>query len=73
MREIKHDSGELRIIVPGGQVDINTSLTDDAGNPVVRVDVIPDAPRFGPDKDGRSWVPENGDAGVVHLIGRKAP
>lgn len=71
MREIKLDSGQLRIIVPGGVVDINASLNDAADNPVVRVDVVPDAPRFGPDKDGREWEPVNGDAGVVRLVGKK--
>lgn len=69
MKEIRHDSGEIRIIVPGGVVDINASLHDQHGNPVVRVDVVPNAPRFGPDRDGREWEPVNGDPGVVRMIG----
>lgn len=71
MKEIDLSSGELRIVVPGGAIDINVSLHDKDGNPVVRVDVIPDAPRYGPDKDGRVWEPVNGDPGVVHMIGKK--
>lgn len=70
MQEMKLPSGELRIIVPGGVIDINASLKDSEGNPVVRVDVVSDAPRFGPDKDGREWEPINGDAGVVRLVGK---
>ncbi|MBD3004599.1 hypothetical protein [Streptomyces sp. 5-10] len=69
--EYKLPSGTLRVIVPGGVVDINTSLRDRDGNPVVRVDVVPDTPRFGPDKEGRSWEPVNGEAGVVRLVGKK--
>jgi hypothetical protein len=72
MREIKLNEGELRLIVPGGAVDINASLNDADGNPVVRVDVVPDAPHYGPDKEGREWEPVNGDAGVVRLVGKKA-
>lgn len=71
MRDMKLTEGEFRVIVPGGCVDINVSLNDADGNPVVRVDVVPDAPRFGPDKDGRSWEPVNGEAGVVRLVGKQ--
>jgi hypothetical protein len=71
MKDMKLTTGEFRVIVPGGTVEISVDLADSDGNPVVRVDVVSDTPRFGPDKEGRLWEPVNGAPGVVRLVGTK--
>lgn len=62
------DNQSIRIIVPGGVIEIHSGLTDQHDNPVVRVDVESDTPRFGP-TDGRDYRPFNGGKGVVQLVG----
>lgn len=62
----------FRIVLPGGigTVEIETGLSTEDGKPRVRVDVESDTFRFGPASDGRSYVVENGDPGVVFLTGQ---
>lgn len=62
----------LRVIVPGGVVEISTGLETETGDALVSVDVISDTPRFGPDGDGRSWkVIKSVVDGIVRMVGKK--
>lgn len=62
----------LRIIVPGGVVEISTGLETEAGDALVTVDVISDTPRYGPDSHGRTWkVAKTVVDGIVRMIGKK--
>jgi hypothetical protein len=61
----------LRIIVPGGTVEISTGLETEEGASLVTVDVISDTPRFGPDTHGRSWrVLKSAVDGIVRMVGK---
>jgi len=62
----------LRVIVPGGTVEISAGLVTEEGDPVVTVDVVSDSPRFGPDAQGRVWtVLKSTVSGIVRMVGKK--
>jgi len=62
----------LRIIVPGGVVEISTGLKTEEGDALMTVDVISDTPRFGPDSRGRTWTVIKSVAGTcVRMIGKR--
>lgn len=68
----------VRVLLPrrSGVVEIEPDLVDsDTGNPVIRVDVISDAERYGAADDGLFYEVVNRlpEPGVVVLIGREAP
>jgi hypothetical protein len=62
----------LRVIVPGGMVEISAGLETADGDALVTVDVVSDTPRFGPDTHGRTWkVAKTVVDGIVRMIGKK--
>jgi hypothetical protein len=62
----------LRVIVPGGMVEISTGRETAEGDALVTVDVVSDTPRFGPDSHGRSWkVLKSAVDGIVRMVGRR--
>jgi hypothetical protein len=72
MNDVRLPEGRtLRVIVPGGTVEISTGLETEEGDALVTVDVIPDTPRFGPDTHGRSWrVLKSAVDGIVRMVGK---
>ena len=67
----------LRILTTGAVVDIMVGLTNDEGQPVTRVDVIPDGEVRGGDEHGRVWeFVDNGATtgnGVTRVTRRPDP
>jgi hypothetical protein len=62
----------LRVIVPGGVVEISTGRETAEGDALMTVDVVSDTPRFGPDSHGRSWkVLKSKVDGIVRMVGRR--
>lgn len=71
------DSGEVRTLhieTTGAVVNITVGLTDSAGQPVTRIDIVPDGDMEGGDKHGRVWdLWQNGTLdcdGVARLVKR---
>jgi hypothetical protein len=76
MRKLKDitlvEGRTLRIIVPGGVVEISTGQETADGDALVRVDVVSDTPRFGPDSHGRTWkVARTMVDGIVRMVGKR--